>query len=95
MRITHITLAVSLALAMGGTASAQGVGITPTGPGMLSGGILGGGENPAGVIDGTNPNPNPYQAGGILSPERNAGSGITGPETTGSIRTGAPRKLGW
>ena len=95
MRISHITLAVSLALAMGGTASAQGVGITPTGPGILSGGNLGRGENPAGVIDGTNPNPNPYQAGGILSPERNAGSGITGPETTGSIRTGAPHKLGW
>ncbi len=26
-------------------------------------------DNPAGVIDGTNPNPNPTEAGGILSPD--------------------------
>lgn len=79
---TAAALAASMTLTMAGSAWAQGA-VSPVGPGtpateatvpgsvtdQSAGSIGGSGRNPAGVIDGTNPNPNPRRAGGILSPD--------------------------
>ncbi len=92
MRISISILAAALVGAVTGTASAQGV------PGDRTGGASaevpgttgGRGSNPAGVIDGTNTNPNPRRAGGIRSPERTGTVG--GADTGAAVETGAPAR---
>jgi len=77
MRIATIALSAVLAVAAASTGWAQGV------PGRAVMGhsgeagllqpyhhvdpVFGTSSDPAGVMDGTNPNPDPYHAGGILS----------------------------